>query len=174
VGEGESSGKKQLIIRARNPQAMNSVRAHRILAAIWFLAFGFLFLCLFFHAWRLAFRAVFLFIFLPTVAAAAAGCLWGGAILDRGKTSTLGQALTRGVVIAAAAFVIFAALFAVALPVVERGWSWRESGGLFVLTSTLGVFLAGPLVLLGGMVAGGTLYLFGRNSPSRQTDIDPF
>jgi len=151
---------------------MNSVRAHRILAAIWFLAFGFLFLCLFFHAWRLAFRAVFLFIFLPTVAAAAAGCLWGGAILDRGKTSTLGQALTRGVVIAAAAFVIFAALFAVALPVVERGWSWRESGGLFVLTSTLGVFLAGPLVLLGGMVAGGTLYLFGRNSPSRQTNID--
>ena len=152
---------------------MNSVRAHRILAAIWFLAFGFLFLCLFFHAWRLAFRAVFLFIFLPTVAAAAAGCLWGGAILDRGKTSTLGQALTRGVVIAAAAFVIFAALFAVALPVVGRGWSWRESGGLFVLTSTLGVFLAGPLVLLGGMVAGGTLYLFDRNSPSRQTNIDP-
>ena len=152
---------------------MNSVRAHRILAAIWFLAFGFLFLCLFFHAWQLAFRAVFLFIFLPTVAAAAAGYLWGGAILDRGKTSTLGQALTRGVVIAAAAFVIFAALFAVALPVVERGWSWRQSGGLFVLTSTLGVFLAGPIVLFGGMLAGGTLYLFGRSAPTRETNIDP-
>ena len=143
-----------------------------MLAAIWFAGCGFVCLGLFFHAWQLAFRAVFLFVFLPTVAAAGAGGRWGGAILDREKTSTLGQALTRGVVIAAAAFVIFAALFAVALPVVERGWSWRESGGLFVLTSTLGVFLAGPLVLLGGMVAGGTLYLFGRNSPSRQTNID--
>ena len=173
MGEGESSGKKQLIILARNLQAMNLVRSHRMLAAIWFAAFGFVSLGLLFHAWQLAFRAVLLFIFLPTVAAAMAGRLWGGAILDRGKTSTLGQALTRGVVIAVAAFVIFAALFAVALPVVERGWSWRQSGGLFVLTSTLGVFLAGPIVLFGGMLAGGTLYLFGRNAPTQQTNIDP-
>ena len=151
---------------------MNLVRSHRMLAAIWFAAFGFVSLGLFFHAWQLAFRAVFLFVFLPMVAAAAAGCLWGGASLDRGMTSTLGQALTRGVVIAAAAFVIFAALFAVALPVVERGWSWRESGGLFVLTSTLGVFLAGPVVLFGGMLAGGTLYSFGRRAPTRETNID--
>jgi hypothetical protein len=144
-----------------------------MLAAIWFAGCGFICLGLFFHAWQLAFRAVSLFVFLPMVAAAAAGCLWGGAILDRGKTSTLGQALTRGVVIAAVAFVIFAALFAIALPVVERGWSWRQSGGLFVLTSTLGVFLAGPIVLFGGMLAGGTLYLFGRNAPTQQTNIDP-
>ena len=101
-----------------------------------------------------------------------AGRLWGGAILDRGKTSTLGQALTRGIAIAVGAFAIFAALFAIALPVVERGWSWRQSGGLFVLTSTLGVFLAGPVVLFGGMVTGGTLYLFGRSAPTRETNID--
>ena len=64
--------------------------------------------------------------------------------------------------VAAAAFVIFSFLFTFALPFIELGWSLRQSGGLLLLTWTLGGLFAAPMVFFGGMLAGATLYLFGK------------
>ena len=106
-------------------------------------------------------HGIILYLILPTVAATLAGMLWGEAILDRSKTNTLSCSLMRGVGTAAGAFAIFAVLFAVTLPLIEDGWSLSQSSGLFLLTSTLGILLAGPIIVFGGMLAGATLYLFG-------------
>ena len=134
----------------------------RYLAGAWFAAFALLSLALFFHQLTFARGGVFLFMVLPTIAGGLAGALWGGRILEGAKTSTVRQSMLTGIAVAAGAFVIFSLLYAVALPFAERGWSLRQSGGLFLLTFTLGSLLAAPIVLLGGMLAGATLYQFGR------------
>jgi hypothetical protein len=67
------------------------------------------------------------------------------------------------------AFVILSLLFALALPFVERGWSLRQSGGLFLLASTLGFLTAAPIVMVGGMLAGATLYLYRRRCSVSRT-----
>ena len=54
-------------------------------------------------------------------------------------------------------------MFALAVPFIEHGWSLRQSGGLLLFAWTLGLLLAGPIVLFGGMLAGATLYLFRRS-----------
>jgi len=82
--------------------------------------------------------------------------------LNPAKTNSVGRSLLRGIAVSASAFVIFSLMFAIALPLIERGWSLRGSGGLLLLTWTLGLLLAGPIVLFGGMLAGVTLYLFRR------------
>jgi len=139
--------------------------AHKtFLATLWFAAFGLMTVALLFHPLPMAARAVVIYMVLPTAAAAASGGLWGRVILDRAKTSTLGQSLLRGIAVAGGAFAIFAVLFALALPLVERGWSLRQASGLLLLTSTLGLLFAGPAILVGGMLAGSTLYLFGRKA----------
>jgi hypothetical protein len=104
-------------------------------------------------------RGILLYIGLPTVAAAIAGGLWGGRILNPVKTSTLGRSLVAGIIVTTRAFVIFSVLYSLFLPFVERGWSLREFIGLFLLTSAFGILFAGPFVLLGGMLAASTLYL---------------
>jgi hypothetical protein len=134
------------------------------IAAFWFATIAFLCLALTFRKVPMAYNGVILYQVLPTVAATFAGRLWGGAILDRSKTDSLSCSLARGVGTAAGAFAIFAVLFAVTLPFVEDGWSFSQSGGLFVLTSTLGILLAAPIILLGGMLAGVSLYLLVNNS----------
>ena len=136
------------------------------LATVWYAAVGFVSVTLLLHPLAMAARAVLLYKVLPTVAAAAAGGIWGRVILDPTKTRTVGQALLRGIVVAAGAFGMFSVLFALALGLVERGWSLREAPGLLLLTSTLGLLFGGPTVLFGGMLAGLTLYLFGRKAIS--------
>jgi hypothetical protein len=134
----------------------------RQLAGAWFAGVALLSVVLLFHSLAIAPQGIFLYIGLPTMAAAVAGLLWGGRILNPAKISTVSQSMLAGIVIAAGAFVIFSLLYSVSLPFTERGWSLRQSGGLFLLTSTLGILLAGPVVLLGGMLAGMTLHLLGR------------
>lgn len=80
--------------------------------------------------------------------------------MDRAKT--VRQSMLTGIAVAGGAFVVFALLYAIALPFAEHGRSVRQSSGLFLLTFTLGSLLAAPIVLLGGMLAGATLYQFGR------------
>ena len=142
---------------------MNLTDFHeRFLAAMWFAGFALLCVAVMFYTLTMALRGIFLYVVLPIVASGIAGALCGGPIVNRAKTRTMSQSLLRGIAVAAAAFVIFSLLFALALPFIERGWSLRQSGGLLLLTSTLGILLAGPIVLSGGMLAGATLYLFGK------------
>jgi len=142
---------------------MNLTDFHeRFLAAMWFAGFALLCVAVMFHTLTMALRGIFLYVVLPIVASGIAGALCGGPIVNRAKTRTMSRSLLRGIAVAAAAFVIFSLLFALALPFIERGWSLRQSGGLLLLTSTLGILLAGPIVLSGGMLAGATLYLFGK------------
>jgi len=115
-----------------------------------------------FYTVTMAPRAAFLYGLLPTVAGGIAGGLVGGSLLNRAKTSTVGRSLLRGIAVAVVAFAIFSLLFTFALPFTERGWSLRQSGGLLLLTWTLGALFAAPMVLFGGMLAGVTLYLFGK------------
>jgi len=135
------------------------------MAAFWFAAIALSCMAFTFRKVPMARHAVILYLILPTVAATLAGVLWGEAILDPSKTNTLSCSLMRGVGTAAGAFAIFAVLFAVTLPLIEDGWSLSQSSGLFLLTSTLGILLAGPIIAFGGMLAGATLYLFGGKSP---------
>ena len=79
------------------------------------------------------------------------------------------QSLLRGILVATLAFLIFSLLFALALPFVERGWSLRQSGGLFLLASTLGFLTAMPIVVVGGMLAGATLYFYRRRGSVSRT-----
>jgi hypothetical protein len=137
--------------------------------ALWFAVFGFLSVIFLFHRVPMASRGALVYVLLPTVASATAGGLWGRAILDETKTNSVPQSLRRGVLVAMSAFVIFSVLFALALPFVERGWTLRQSGGLFVLASTLGFLTAAPIVVLGGMLGGATLYLHGRRGSRHRT-----
>src|SRR6476661_327420 len=103
---------------------MNLTDFHeRFLAAMWFAAFALLCVAVMFHTLTMALRGIFLYVVLPTVASGIAGALCGGPIVNRAKTRTMSQSLLRGIAVAAAAFVIFSLLFALALPFIERGWS---------------------------------------------------
>jgi hypothetical protein len=145
------------------PLLVNLTVSHkRLLAAVWFAALALLCVAVMFHRLTMSLRGILLYVFLPIVASGIAGGLWGGPILNRSKTNTVGQSLLRGIAVSSVAFVIFSLMFALALPFVERGWSLRQSAGLLSLTWTLGILLAGPIVFFGGMLAGATLYLFRR------------
>lgn len=132
------------------------------LPALWFAAFGLVSVSFLFHRLPMSTRGTLLYILLPTVASAVAGGSWGGAIIDETKTNTVRQSLLRGILVGVSALLIFSLLFALALPFVEHGWSLRQSGGLFVLASTLGFLTAVPIIVVGGMLAGATLYLYRR------------
>lgn len=134
----------------------------RLLAALCFAGYALLGVAMMFHAVKMSFRGAILYLLLPITAAAAAGGLWGGTILDRSKMNTVVQSLLRGIVVAGGAFVIFSVAYVLVLPLVEHGWSLRQAPGLLLLTFTLGILLVGPIVLFGGMLGGATLYLLRR------------
>jgi hypothetical protein len=141
---------------------MMSRPTRSVLAALWFAAFGLVSVAFLFHRLPMAASGALVYIVLPTVASAAAGGLSGGAIIEETKTNSVRQSVLRGMLVAMLAFVIFSLLFALTLPFVERGWSLRESGGLFLLASTLGFLTAVPVILFGGILAGATLFWYGR------------
>jgi hypothetical protein len=108
-------------------------------------------------------HAVILYVALPSTAAAIAGYSWGGAIVDTSRVQNYGQSLLRGFIVGAGAFVIFAALYACALPLLEGQWSLGRVGSLFLFTLMLGMFMGGPLAAVTGITAALTLFRFGRH-----------
>lgn len=137
--------------------------ARRSIAALWFAAFAALATFLFFLRLVMAPHAVILYVVLPSLAAAIAGYSWGGAILDPSRVRNYGQAVLRGLLVGAATFVIFAALYACGLPMLEGQWSLGRVGSLFLFTLMLGILMGGPLAAITGMTAGLTLFKFGRH-----------
>jgi predicted branched-subunit amino acid permease len=72
--------------------------------------------------------------------------------------------MLRGAGVAAGAFVIFAVLYAFGLPLVERGWHISQAPGILVAALMLGLLMVGPVILIGGMIAGLALYVLGRRA----------
>jgi hypothetical protein len=68
----------------------------------------------------------------------------------------------RGFIVGAGTFVIFAALYACGLPMLEGKWSMGRVGSLFLLTLMLGIVMGGPLAAVTGMTSAVTLFRFGR------------
>lgn len=135
----------------------------RLVGAVWFSSFALLSVVLMFHRLTMSLRGILLYGFLPIIASGIAGGLWGEAILNCAKTSSVGRSLLRGIVVSGLAFVVFSLSFGLALPLVERGeWSLPQAGGLVMFTWTLGILLAGPIVVFGGALAGITLFWFRR------------
>lgn len=137
--------------------------ARRSIAALWFAAFAALATFLFFLRLVMSPHAVILYVLLPSLAAGIAGYSWGGAILDTSRVHTYGHAVLRGFMVGAATFVIFAALYACGLPMLEGEWSLGHVGSLFLFTLMLGILMGGPLAAITGMTAGITLFKFGRH-----------
>jgi hypothetical protein len=153
---------EQFVGIIREPLVKRTDFQKRLLAAIWFAAFALLGVALMFHTLALPNRRIFsLYVLLPAAAGGIAGGLCGTPIANRTETNTVTKSSLRGIVVAAAAYAIFSLLFALTLPFIENGWS-GQFGGLFLLTLTYGIPLAAPIVLLGGMLAGATLYLFAK------------
>ena len=137
--------------------------ARRSVAALWFAAFAALATFLFFLRLVMSTHAVILYILLPSLAAGIAGYIWGAAILDPSRVQNYSHALLRGLLVGAATFVIFAALYACGLPMLEGQWSLGRVGILFLLTLMLGILMGGPLAAVTGITAGVTLFKFGRH-----------
>lgn len=137
--------------------------ARRPIVALWFAASAALVTFLFFLRLTMAPHAVILYIALPSLAAGLAGLSWGEAILDPLRVQNYGQSVLRGSIVGAGSFVIFAALYACVLPLLEGGWSLGSVGSLFLLTLTLGVLMGGPLAVITGMCAAIALFRFGRD-----------
>jgi hypothetical protein len=137
--------------------------ARRPLAALWFAAFGAIATFLFFLRLVMAPHAVILYVVLPSLTAGIAGYTWGGAILDLSRVQNYGQSVLRGFLVGAGTFVIFAALYACVLPMLEGPWSLGAVGNLFLFTLMLGILMGGPLAAISGMTAGVTLFKFGRH-----------
>jgi hypothetical protein len=108
-------------------------------------------------------HAVILYVVLPSLAAGIAGYIWGGAILDPFRVRNYGQTVLRGFLVGAATFVIFAVLYACGLPMLEGQWSLGRVGSLFLFTLMLGILMGGPLAAVTGIIAGITLFSFGRH-----------
>ena len=140
-----------------------SPAARQPAAAIWFAAFGLLFTVLFFLRLSMASHAVVLYIVLASLAAGIAGYIWGGAILDSSHVKTYRQSVLRGLGVSAGAYAIFAVLYACGLPMLEGQWSLGRVGSLFLFTLMLGILMGGPLAAVTGMIAGITLFRFGRH-----------
>ncbi|HSK42673.1 MAG TPA: hypothetical protein VLA83_02165 [Candidatus Binatia bacterium] len=137
--------------------------ARRSVAALWFAAFAALATFLFFLRLVMAPHAVILYVVLPSLSAGIAGYAWGGAILDPSRVHNYGQAVLRGFLVGAATFVVFAALYACGLPMLEGQWSLGRVGSLFLFTLMLGILMGGPLAAITGMTAAVTLFRFGRH-----------
>jgi hypothetical protein len=152
-----SLGETGLAVRTLLPSARRSI------AALWFAAFAALATFLFFLRLVMAPHAVILYVVLPSLAAGIGGYTLGGAILDPTRVQNYGHAVLRGFMVGAGTFVIFAALYACGLPMLEGQWSLGRVGSLFLLTLILGILMGGPLAAITGMTAGLTLFKFGRH-----------
>ncbi|HEX2327770.1 MAG TPA: hypothetical protein VHN74_03530 [Candidatus Angelobacter sp.] len=152
---------------------MLSATVRRPLAAIWFGLFGFLAAGIFFLRPDVKLPALCLYVVFPGIAGAIAGAIWGGTILDPVRTPASSVAILRGVGVAAGAFLVFAVLFALGLPLLEKGWRWSQAAGLVIATLTLGLLMVGPLIAISGMVAGLTLFLLGRRASTAPGDQAP-
>jgi hypothetical protein len=137
--------------------------ARRPIAGLWFAAFAALATFLFFLRLVMSPHAMILYVVLPSLAAGIAGYSWGAAILDPSRVQNYGQIVLRGFIVGAWTFVIFAALFACGLPMLEGEWSLGRVGSLFLLTVMLGILMGGPLAAIAGMAAAVTLFRFGRH-----------
>jgi hypothetical protein len=137
---------------------IDSSPLRKLIAATWFSIFAIAFSAALFLRPRIGHHAVTLFVLLPPVAAAISGYLWGGRILTLPRPGSMGKALLSGVLVALVAFAIFAALYALALPLVEHGWALSQSGGIAFLVLSLGLIAFGPWVVVIGAVAGALLY----------------
>ena len=73
----------------------------------------------------------------------------------------------------AGTFVIFAALYACGLPMLEGEWSLGRAGSLFLLTLMLGILMGGPLAAITGMTAAVTLFRFVRHFFAESGDRVP-
>jgi hypothetical protein len=135
----------------------------RPIAALWFSAFAALATLLFFLRLVMSPHAVILYVILPSLAAGIAGYSWGGAILDPSRVQDYGRAVLRGLMLGAGTFVIFAALYACVLPMLEGQWSLGRAGSLFLLTLMLGILMGGPLTAVTGITAAVGLFGFGRH-----------
>jgi hypothetical protein len=136
----------------------NSPHTRRLLAMVWFSASAMLALALFFYPISMTANAQFLFIALPGISGAVAGYAFGGNIIDRTKTAGYGKAILKGAGVALGAFVIFAGLFAVCLPLIEPRWGLDQVGGLFVSALIFGSLMGGPLAVIAGGIAGASLH----------------
>ena len=137
--------------------------ARRPIAAIWFAAFAIVATGLFFMRLSMASHGVILYIVLPSLAAAIAGYIWGGAILDSSRVQTYSESLLHGLLVGATTFLIFAMLYAFELPMLEGPWTLGRVGSLFIFTVMFGVFMGGPLAAFAGMIGGIALFKFGRS-----------
>ena len=133
------------------------------LAGIWFAAFGFLTTLLFFLPLSNKSHVVVLYVLRPSTSAGIAGYICGGAILDSSKIKSYGESLLRGLGVTALAYAIFSVLYAFVLPLVEPGWSLHEAVGLVLFPLIFGLLMMGPLASIAGMIAGVTLFRFGRH-----------
>lgn len=136
--------------------------ARRPIAAIWFAAFALLFTVLLFLRLSMASHAVILYIVLPSLAAGIAGYIWGAAILDSSQVKTHGHSVWRGLGVSAGAYAIFAVLYACEVPLLEGEWSLGRAGSLFLFALMLGPLMVAPMAAITGMIAGITLFRFGR------------
>lgn len=149
---------------------MLSAAARRALSAGWFGLFGFLAAGAFFLRPGVKLPALCLYVLVPVLAATLAGAIWGPAILDASRTQAPGIAMLRGIGVTAGAFAIFAVLFALGLPLLERGWKISQAGGILLAALTLGLLMVGPLIAISGMIAGLTLFLLGRRATTAPGD----
>lgn len=139
-----------------------STHSRRLVALAWFAGFAFLAVSIFFYPLTMTLSARALYIALPTAAGGISGYALGEGILDRSKTRAYGKAALRGIGVALVAFAIFAGLFAILLPVAERGWSISQLGNLFINTLAFGFLMGGPVVVVAGGLAGASLHWLGR------------
>ena len=110
----------------------------------------------------MASNAVILYNVLPSLAAAIAGYIWGGAILDSSRVKTYGQSALRGLGVSAGAYVIFSVFYACELPLLEGPWSFERVGSLVLFVLVLGPLMVGATAVIAGMTSGITLYSLGR------------
>ena len=138
-------------------------RFGNLLAMFWFAGFALLAAGALFYPITMVFRTRILFFALPAIAGAIAGYSLGGTIMDRRKIEGYRSAILRGICVSLAAFVIFAALFALSLPFAENGWLRASFGAIFLDTLTFGLLMAGPLAVISGGIAGASLFWLASN-----------
>jgi hypothetical protein len=139
-----------------------SAPRRRLIAMGWFAGFALLAVSVFFYPLHMAVSGRVLYIALPTAAGGISGFALGGGILDGSKAYGYRRAALRGIGVSVTAFAVFSGLFAISLPMVERGWSMSQSGGLFANALVFGFLMGGPLVIVAGGLAGASLLWLGR------------
>lgn len=153
------------------PGSVPTAKVRKLLAAGWFAGFALLASGAFFFPLLTSLPPMVLYLLLPCISGGISGYFWGESILDSSKSNTYADSLLRGLVVTAAAYVIFAILFAVGIPLSETLWSLRQARSLFLMTITLGFLMVGPFMLVAGALAAVALHRF-RSYAFRKGGID--